>query len=644
MTLIEALNDVNLFRRYFKAESWGPWKVFIAALFAASIDKASLALYRQCTGREAWPANAFIEAALIVGRRGGKSRILALIAVFLACFRDYSSHLAPGEVATIAILAVDRDQARAIFRFVLGLLQAVPLLAPLIVRKDAETIELSNRVSIEIRTASFRTTRGYTLVAALADELAFWRSDETSLNPDVEILRALRPGLASIPGGMLLIASSPYAKRGELYSAYRRHFGKDDAKVLVWKADTQTMNPSIDMAVIAEAYERDPESARAEFGAEFRSDLADFVSQETVDACTMWGRRELPPMEGVSYSAFVDPSGGISDAMTLAVGHLSRDNVCILDAVADIRPPFNPEDAVRECADLLRRYRVSTVVGDRYGGEWPRQRFHEHGIEFVQSARPKSDLYRDFLFLLNSGRVELLDYPRLAHELCGLERRTARSGRDSIDHAPGAHDDVANACAGCLVGLDLDRRPALVKINTVVRDEEDDGLLPISQQMAALTIIDAGPDLGVVYWSSARSDGFIGGMARDETLHVLDLDTLYFSPGLFDELARKLAEFAIPWGAKTVAFVPEHLIPRIGGRCHAIALPVELLAHPERFVTSAADYIAQKQVRFCAPARAKMQSQPIAAAISLRAGDEIEKALQTALVATIAVRFNRALA
>ena len=72
-----------------------------------------------------------------------------------------------------------------------------------------------------------------------------------------------RPGLASIPGAMLLMASSPYAKRGELYNAYRRHFGKDDGRVLVWKASTQEMNPSIDKAVIEEAYESDPESARA---------------------------------------------------------------------------------------------------------------------------------------------------------------------------------------------------------------------------------------------------------------------------------------------------------------------------------------------------------------------------------------------
>src|SRR5262249_36529845 len=104
-----------------------------------------------------------------------------------------------------------------------------------------------------------------------------------------------------------------------------------------------------------------------------------------------------------------------------------------------------------EFAALLKSYRVHRVTGDRYAGEWPRERLRMHGIEYETSDRPKSDLYRDLLPLLNSGRCELLDNARLIAQLVGLERRTARSGRDSIDHAPGAHDDLANAAAGALV-------------------------------------------------------------------------------------------------------------------------------------------------------------------------------------------------
>lgn len=53
--------------------------------------------------------------------------------------------------------------------------------------------------------------------------------------------------------------------------------------------------------------------------------------------------------------------------------------------------------------------------------------------------------------MLNAGRCELLDVPRLAAQFAGLERRVARGGEDSIDHAPGGSDDVPNAAAGALV-------------------------------------------------------------------------------------------------------------------------------------------------------------------------------------------------
>jgi hypothetical protein len=414
------------------------------------MDEATLALFRHHTGRTTPPTTPFREAALVIGRRGGKSRVLALIAVFLACFRDYRPHLAAGELATIAVIAADRRQARVIMRYTMGLLRAVPLLAAMIVSETGESVTLSNCVTIEIHTASFRVTRGYSLIAALCDEIAFWRSDDSAANPDQEILRALRPALSNLPGSMLLLASSPYAKRGALYGAFRRYWAKDDGKVLVWRGTTQEMNPGIDPAIIAEAEEEDPANAAAEYGAQFRDDIAAFVPREVVDGCTIVGRFELPRISGNRYVAFVDPSGGSADSMTLAIAHAEGDRA-VLDCVRERRPPFSPENVTAEFAATLKTYGVSRVTGDRYAGEWPRERFREHGITYELSEKPKSDIYRDLLPQLNSGKVELLDLPRLTGQLCGLERRTARGGRDSIDHAPGAHDDIANAVAGALL-------------------------------------------------------------------------------------------------------------------------------------------------------------------------------------------------
>ena len=450
MNIVQSMRDPALFRPWFRdPATWAAWRAFLAALFALPMSAADLATYVACTGRTTAPDRAFTEAWLIVGRRGGKSLALALIAVYLACFRDWTGNLAPGERGTILVLATDKKQARTIMRYVRGMIEQVPLLAARIEKLQADEIELAGRVTIEVVSASYRSVRGYTLIAALVDEIAFLRQDE-SANPDTEILDAIRPAMATMPGAMLLCASSPYARRGALWDAWKRHHGRDGAPALVWQAATRTMNPAVPQRVVDEAMERDPASAAAEYGGQFRNDLAAFVAREVVESCVCPGRHELPPMPKTAYVAFVDPSGGSADSMTLAVAH-QHDGVAVLDAVREIRPPFSPESVVIEFAALLKAYGLRTVTGDRYAGEWPRERFLVRGIAYELSDRAKSDIFRDILPALNSGKVELLDSPRLAAQFCGLERRTARGGRDSIDHAPGAHDDMANAAAGALL-------------------------------------------------------------------------------------------------------------------------------------------------------------------------------------------------
>ena len=210
------------------------------------------------------------------------------------------------------------------------------------------------------------------------------------------------------------------------------------------------MNPTMAESVIEQAYRDDATVAAAEYGAEFRRDIESYLPVEALEAVVAVGRRELSPVKSTGYAAFVDPSGGSQDAMTLAVAHRKSEKV-ILDLVREVRPPFSPETVVREFAAVLKSYRVYRVFGDRYAGESPREQFRKAGIDYRISRLAKSDLYRDLLPLVNSGRIELLDHARLIGQLSNLERRVGRSGKDSIDHGPGAHDDVANAAAGALL-------------------------------------------------------------------------------------------------------------------------------------------------------------------------------------------------
>ena len=131
----------------------------------------------------------------------------------------------------------------------------------------------------------------------------------------------------------------------------------------------------------------------------------------------------------------------------MAVAHREGDKV-IIDAIRERRPPFSPADVCLEFAATLKLYNIGSVQSDKYAGGWPVEAFGAVGIRVEQAAKPKSELYIDLLPLINARRIQLLDSPRLISQLCGLERRTARGGRDSIDHSPGGHDDVANAVAG----------------------------------------------------------------------------------------------------------------------------------------------------------------------------------------------------
>jgi hypothetical protein len=244
-----------------------------------------------------------------------------------------------------------------------------------------------------------------------------------------------------------------------MFEAFQKYHGpgKDATNVLFWKASSRSMNSSLDASIVAEAYERDPIAASAEWGAEFRSDCDAFVSREIVESCLMKGTIEIPRADGVRYFGFVDPSGGSVDSMTLAVAHRTTSARVVLDLLREVRPPFSPEAVVRDFSATLKGYGVASVTGDRYGSQWVQERFRSAGISYKPSERTRSEIYLELLPLLNSKRILLLDNARLVAQLVGLERHASRSGAETIDHGPGGHDDLSNAGAGALVLAESNR-------------------------------------------------------------------------------------------------------------------------------------------------------------------------------------------
>jgi hypothetical protein len=445
-TLRRALADPQLLGRALNGESWQPWRVLLLAAMGEKLTPKEREIFSKLTGRQREPLQRVHQLVAVIGRRGGKSRAMATLATYIAALCDHSDALAPGERGVLLCVALDQRVAKIILDYAQACFEGSPVLKQLIVNRTADAIELTNGVSIEVRPASFRKLRGPTYVAVIADEVAFWYVDSAYANPDVEILNAVEPGLATT-GGPLILASSPHVRRGVLWDLFKRHYGAGgDPLILVAHGASRTLNPSLPQHVVNRALEKDRTRAMAEYLGEFRTDVEGFIAPEVVEAC-VGDYHEMPPAPGTLYRAFVDPSGGSDHAMTLAVSH-KRGEEIVIDAVRERAPPFSPVAVVDEFADLLKNYRVSKVVGDHYGGEFVREPFRKHGIAYEVSKQVKSDLFRDILPLLNDRRIMLPRNEKLVAQIASLERKVTPVGKEIISRPDHAHDDLANAVAG----------------------------------------------------------------------------------------------------------------------------------------------------------------------------------------------------
>jgi len=459
-TLREALNDPRLLGRALEGPSWHAWRTILLATMGEPLTKQELATFKEVTGRPTAPTRRCEELIGIIGRRGGKSRAVAVLATYLATLVDYRDVLVTGERGLLLCVAPDVRQAGIVHGYIAGILNAAELLKPLVERFTPSWLRLTNGIDVETRAASWRRLRGVTCIACIADESCFWFSDEGSANRDTEILQAIRPALATTHG-LLAIISTPYARRGATWEAYSRDYGaKGDPSILVAAGPSRTFNPSLSKRVITRAYERDPIAAAAEFGGEWRSDISAFLTREAVHACVDTGVSERPYCYGMTYHGFVDPSGGSNDSFTLAISHKEADRA-VHDVIREVRPPFSPESVVEEFCETLATYRIKRVSGDRYAGAWPREQFAKRGVRYEPAERTASQLYLELLPMINARSCGLLDNRRLIDQLISLERRTAfGTGRDSVGHPPNTHDDVANAVAGALIAAQV-KKPTM---------------------------------------------------------------------------------------------------------------------------------------------------------------------------------------
>jgi hypothetical protein len=450
-TITAALRDPNLFGPFLGDDlsTWQGWLTALRVLYGLPVrSPESHALIRRCTGRDPvqLPAAGFNEALFLVGRRSGKSRTAAVIGAYEAVLAGHEAKLARGERGVVAVVAPTKNQGRVVRDYLRAIFDAT-VLAEEVVSETDGGFELRTGTRVEVMAGHWRTVRGFTLLAAIVDELAFMGLDEEAkVRSDAELIAALRPGLATT-GGKLVGITSPHARKGFCWAAYRRHWGSNAESTLVWNCSSRTMNPTLSQAVVDRALAEDLAKAKAEYLGEFRDDVAAFIDPALVERLVVRGRRELPPRDGVRYVAFVDPSGGRGDEAALCIAH-REGRAVVIDLLRRYPAPHDPHAVVTRMVAEVRRFGCHRVTGDNYAAEWVARAFAGAGVAYTQCDKARSALYLELLPRLCSGEVELPDDPALVAQLAGLERRTRSGGKDVIDHPPGGHDDLANAVAG----------------------------------------------------------------------------------------------------------------------------------------------------------------------------------------------------
>jgi hypothetical protein len=451
VSLRTALADPSLLGNVLVGESFSLWKTVLLATNGEPLTEAERADFDRVSGLKPPPISRVDEALFLIGRRGGKDTAVAPFAVYLAACVDWSAVLAPGERGIGLVIAPDQRQARIQFDYISAVFDSSPILSALVVNRTADTIELVTGISIQVRAANFRHLRGATLIFVLGTEAAFWY-DESGANSDADILAAVRPGLATT-GGPLILFTTPHARSGEVWKMTEAHYGaKGDPSILVVRGTSRDFNPTLSERVVARALARDPEGARAEYLAEFRSDVSALLAEASLVAVVPVGVAEIEPrhaVKGDSYFAHFDAatgSGGDSAALAIACSGKPAELV----AVRRWRPPFSPRRVVKEAASLAASYGLAQVSIDRFAPGLVAELFREHEVGCEVSELTTSEAFIQLLALMNSQMVALLDVPELLGELRRLERRPGGAGRESVSHPPGGHDDVAAAVAQAL--------------------------------------------------------------------------------------------------------------------------------------------------------------------------------------------------
>jgi hypothetical protein len=271
-------------------------RTLLRSLYGLPLTSEQEELFRLCTGRDTYVPHDYPEGTILAGARAGKdSRIACPIASYETTFGQHEQHLARGERGLVVLVAPTVQQTRIAFDYIRSHYES-PLLRG---RVDGEPlsseIRLKNHMGISCLACTRAGIRGWSIPVAIADEVAFFRLEGSS-DSDAEVQQSIRRGMINFSRTKLVKISTPYMKSGILYDDFKNHFGQDSPDILVWRAPSALMNPSLKQSRLDREKRLDPQRFAREYEAEFAEDIDQFMPGIWIDSAIVPGRRELPPV------------------------------------------------------------------------------------------------------------------------------------------------------------------------------------------------------------------------------------------------------------------------------------------------------------------------------------------------------------
>ncbi len=439
------------------------------------VEMTETELYHFMTNRVYDPkcveeAQVFNMIDLVIGRRGGKTTLSAMLAIYCAISTNWKPFLRKTPFATVLVLSHTREFSDEIIELIRSLVEASPILSRLINKKKRNTASTLNlkvpwivdnklehsRVQIKTSAASSKSTRGVAACAVLCDEIAYWNLDENLKETDEKIMKAVRPATKQFGRSALIIKlSSPGIKQGVLYNEYLR-WGKGDLpkNYVVFKAPSWVWNTILPKEEFIIEYELDKDGFDTEYRANFVDSISNFISPEFVDLAVLdtVKFRAPEPEKDIKYFAAIDAAFK-KDRFTFSLVGVSENRVTQFVSKGwegTRQNPVKAHEVAEYIKNILKQFPVDFVSADQFAFQPLKEIFDQYNVTLEESVFTptfKKKIYFNLKKLVHSQQLDMLDNATQTKEIKELIVEVAASGTIKIGHPTGGSDDFSDSLA-----------------------------------------------------------------------------------------------------------------------------------------------------------------------------------------------------